>query len=201
MAAPKKKTEMGKPTGRKSLLTDKQWAEAEGRFLKGESLRSLALEYKISPTSFREHFKTYANRIEEMKTVIGQIVVTEQKMANLPSVAQETVRDIASELIEISNQLAGAAKFGARTAHRLSMIANVQAEQIDETAELDANAKVLQSVLAMTETANKASTIGMGLLAANSKGVLLPAAAPKEESGLPKDPIEASKVYARLMKG
>lgn len=64
--------------------------------------------------------------------------------------------------------LAGAAKYGASTAHRLSGIANAKVMEIDDAAPLtDASLLSLKGVAVLTKVANEASQIGVNLLAAN----------------------------------
>ncbi len=66
--------------------------------------------------------------------------------------------------------LAGAAKFGAATAHRLSGIAHNKVQEIDDAAPLDAKSlDALKGVAVLTKLANESSQIGVNLLAANKE--------------------------------
>lgn len=70
------------------------------------------------------------------------------------------------ELKAISMHLAGAAKYGSATAHRLAGIANGQVAKIDDANPMEST-EVLQGISALTKMANESSTIGLTLLAAN----------------------------------
>lgn len=66
--------------------------------------------------------------------------------------------------------LAGAAKFGSATAHRLSGIAHGKVAEIDDAAPLDEKSlESLKGVAVLTKMANDASQIGVNLLAANKE--------------------------------
>jgi hypothetical protein len=88
---------------------------------------------------------------------------------------------LADELRAISSHLAGAAKFGAATAHRLSGIAHAKVQEIDDAAPL--NGDSLRDVAVLTKLANDAGQLGMNLLAANKDTVksLNDAVRPKAE--------------------
>ena len=76
--------------------------------------------------------------------------------------------------------LAGAAKFGAATAHRLSGLAHGQVDKIDDANPMESQ-EVLQGISALTKMANDSSTIGMNLLNAN-KDMMREAQAVAQES-------------------
>lgn len=64
--------------------------------------------------------------------------------------------------------LAGAARYGAATAHRLSGIANAKVGEIDDDAPLDEESlKTLKGISVLTQMANSAAEIPIGLLKAN----------------------------------
>ncbi len=62
--------------------------------------------------------------------------------------------------------LAGAAKYGAASSHRLSGIAHEQVQMIDD-AEPEKSMAAIQRFGALTKLANEASQIPMNLMAAN----------------------------------
>jgi hypothetical protein len=152
---------------RKSPLSDKQWREIERRLLAGEKARPLGREFGISEAAIRKRFGTQTKQIKE---VANQIVATEQAFKSLSISSQISARTLADELLAISTHLAGAAKFGAMTAHRLSGIANQQIDKIDE-ANPAGDPEVLQGIAALTKMANDSSVIGMNLLNANKETV------------------------------
>ena len=150
---------------RPSKLSDAQWDEIKRRALAGEKAADLAREFKVSKTAISVRV---SKRIETMKVVANQIVDAEQALRTLPVSEQISVLSLADELRSISKHLAGAARYGAATAHRLAGIANAQVDQIDD-AEPEASVVVLKRIGALTKLANDASTIGLNLLAANKE--------------------------------
>lgn len=66
--------------------------------------------------------------------------------------------------------LAGAGKFGAATAHRLSGIAHGKVSQIDDASPLNEESlESLKGIAVLTKMANDSSQIGINLLAANKE--------------------------------
>lgn len=155
--------------GRKSKLTEKQWQGIGERLLKGETARSLAREFGLSEAAIRARFSA---RNKEIKSVANQMVAAESAFKALPVSAQIAAHNLADELRAISSHLAGAARFGAATAHRLSGIAHSKVQEIDDAAPLDDESfTALKGVAVLTELANDASRIGLNLLAANKDTV------------------------------
>lgn len=152
--------------GRKSALTDKQWADIEKRMLAGEPARALAREFGISEAAIR---KKLGARTKTVKEVANQLVAAEKAFESLPIGAQISARTLADELKAVSMHLAGAAKFGAATAHRLSGIANAKVAEIDDAMPLDdeASIKALKGIAALTDLSNRSAEIPLKLLAAN----------------------------------
>ncbi|HEX5126503.1 MAG TPA: hypothetical protein VFW00_07160 [Rhodocyclaceae bacterium] len=151
--------------GRKSSLTEKQWQEIERRILKGEKGRVLSREFGISEAAIRKRFGAQAKQI---KDVANQLVAAETAFSALPIGAQISARTLADELKEISMHLAGAARYGAATAHRLSGIAHAKVAEIDDAAPLnDDSLKALKGISVLTQMANSAAEIPIGLLKAN----------------------------------
>ncbi|WP_422846880.1 helix-turn-helix domain-containing protein [Acidovorax sp. M14] len=155
--------------GRKSKLTERQWEQIGKRLLAGESGRALAKEFGVSEATIRGRFSA---QVAEIKTVANQIVATEQALKALPISAQIAAHNLADELIAISTHLAGAGKFGAATAHRLSGIAHAKVQEIDDAAPLDEESMdALKGVAVLTRMANESSQIGMNLLQANKDSI------------------------------
>lgn len=150
--------------GRKSSLTEKQWSEIERRLVAGESGRALAKEFGISEAAIRKRCGAQAKQI---KDVANQLVAAETAFSALPISAQISARTLADELKEISMHLAGAARYGAATAHRLSGIAHAKVAEIDDAKPMDDESRVaLSDIAALTKMANGAAEIGMELLKA-----------------------------------
>jgi hypothetical protein len=85
---------------------------------------------------------------------------------------QLAARSLADDLKAISQHLAGAARFGAMTAHRLSGIAQGRVAEIDDAEPLDEKGRAaLSDIAALTKTANSAAEIALNLLRANKEAV------------------------------
>ena len=151
---------------RPSKLTDKQWASIEARHLAGESANSLAKEFKVAYSTVHARV---SGRSSEIKAVANQVIKAEERLFSLPVSDRVSAVSLIDDLRAISTHLAGAAKFGAMTAHKLSAIANEQSEFIDSAATGEENAKALKSVMALTKTANEAAATGLNLLSANKE--------------------------------
>lgn len=151
--------------GRPSKLTEQQWHKIGKRLLGGEKARPLAKEFGVSESAIRLRFSAAH---KSANAVANQIVNAEQALRALPVSAQLTALNLADELRAISMHLAGAAKFGSATAHRLAGIAHAKVQEIDDAAPLDAESlESLKGVAVLTRMANDASQIGVNLLAAN----------------------------------
>lgn len=155
--------------GRPSKLTDVQWEKIEKRLLAGDSNADLSREFGVSKASISTRF---SKRIETVKTVANQIVETETALSKLNVSEQIAARSLADELKSISIHLAGAARLGAITAHRLSGIAQAKAQEVDDAKPMDDQSRTaLQDISALTKMANGAAEIGLNLLRANKETV------------------------------
>jgi hypothetical protein len=159
---------LGLIVARPSKLTDSQWERIEARLLRGEKTADLAREFKITPAAISKRFSRKKN---ELKLIATRLADVENDFNSLRFAEKQAVRNLADELKAISYHLAGAAKLGAMTAHRLNGIAQQQAERIDDADPLGKSAKELTAVAALTKTANDAAATGMGLLKANQEAV------------------------------
>ena len=154
--------------GRPSKLTEKQWQEIDARLLKGEPGRSLAREYDVSEAAIRKRFGAH----KQIKAVANQLVAAEMALEALPLGARVSARTLADDLKEISSHLAGAAMYGAATAHRLSGIAHAQVALIDDADPLGVDSiETLTGISALTKLANDSSVIPINLLNANKDSV------------------------------
>lgn len=168
--------------GRKSLLTADQWIAIERRHVvDGESINALAIEFGVNESSIRRKIKP--NKAESKSTENPLKIIALEKVksdaeskriaesiAQLPYAKQQIVSDLAAKLTGISNQLAGAAYFGAATSHRLSGIAHGKAMEIDDASPLtEESMESLKGIAVLTKMANDSSQIGLNLLAANKE--------------------------------
>ncbi len=153
--------------GRKSKLTEKQWAVIGKRYLEGESARALGPEFGVTEAAIRQRFSA---QHKEIKSVANQILATEAAFKSLPTASQIATHDLAAKLRSVSSHLAGAAEYGAATAHRLSGIANACVQKIDDAEPLGAESmESLKGVAVLTKLANDSSQVGLNLLAANKE--------------------------------
>lgn len=174
--------------GRKSALTDDQWAEIERRMLLGgESAYKLAEEFSVNESSIRRRIKpNKADKAEfgeksvpELRAIANRKAAADVEasavqsvIGSLPYVQQQIVMTLAQRLSNITGHLAGAAEFGASTAHRLSGIANAKVSEVDDSKPLDDDSrKALTDIAALQKMANEASLIGMSLIKANQEAV------------------------------
>lgn len=155
---------------RPSKLTDAQWEKIGKRLLSGESAASLSREFNISKATISARF---SERIRNVKDAANQIVAAETALGKLNVSEQIAARSLADDLKAISEHLAGAARFGAATAHRLSGIAHAKAAEIDDASPLkdDDSLAALKGISVLTKMANEAAEIPMGLLKANKEKI------------------------------
>jgi NAD-specific glutamate dehydrogenase len=149
----------------------------------GESINSLAKEFKVNESAIRRKIKP--NKAEgetQPKSLISlanEKVSAEKALRNiseqiseLPIARQQIVTDLTQKLMNISTHLGSAAEYGAATAHRLSGIAHMKANEIDDAKPLNAESlESLKGIAVLTKMANEASEIGVNLLRANKEAV------------------------------
>lgn len=155
--------------GRPPKLNDRVLGEI-GRELAGPnppSLSQLAKKYKVAKSTLSARF---SERVQGIRKLATDLATVETEVEGLPINEQVSVRSLADQLKGISSSLARAAQSGSNVAAKLSSIAEQRARMLDHTSE----AEDLKPVAALMETANRASSIGMGLLGA-TKGLKDPA--------------------------
>lgn len=155
-------------------LSPDQLADIERRSLLGESVRALAREYGVGESAIRQRLGTQTAKTAhaaQVRSIAHQIADSRLALQTLTPVQQQAALTLADQLAAVSRSLASAAANGAATAHRMAALANAQAQRIDDAAPL-ADPEVLRGVAALTAIANSASTIPLGLLAANRAGSL-----------------------------
>ena len=152
---------------RPSKLTDVQWEKIGSRLLAGESAASLSREFKVSKAVISERF---SKRKEAVKATANLIIEADNALSLLNINEQKAAFSFANELKLISTHLAGSAKFGAINSHRLSGIANMQLDKIDENELHDPDSmsvQVVKVISALTDVANRSAQTGINLLNAN----------------------------------
>lgn len=156
--------------GRKSKLSEQQWAEIERRLISGEGVRALAQIYGISPGQIS---KRYPNSVSKsVHAVAEKLADAQTALAALPVTQQGLAMSLADKLRSISSHLASAAEYGSATAHRLSALANAEVAKVDDAQPLNAESlEAMKGVAALTKLANDSSSIALNLLAANKDAV------------------------------
>ena len=100
------------------------------------------------------------------------MVAAEVALRSLPVSQQGLAIALADDLKAISAHLAGAARYGAATSHRLNGIAHAKVQEIDDAAPLNEESlEALKGVAVLTKMANESANIGLNLLAANKETV------------------------------
>lgn len=154
--------------GRLSKLAPEQWAQIERRLNAGEGASSLAAEFGVSKTAVSIRFSKQSKLVQKTAELIAE---SQNELAKLPVAQQYQAISLAEKLRNISNSLAHAAENGAATAHRLSAIANTQAQKVDEENPMNSQ-EHLQAIAALTKIANEAAALGLGLVNANKGAVM-----------------------------
>lgn len=155
--------------GRKSKLTDQQWADILRRIaVDGEAVRPIAREYGLTEAAIRKRLGAQSTQV---KTVANQIVSAERALSALPISSQITAVNLASKLRAISDNLAAAAMHGAATAHRLNALANSEVAKVDDADPLG-SLEALKGVGVLSRLANESASVALNLLAANKETVV-----------------------------
>ena len=149
--------------GRTSKLSPEQWDTLKKRLDAGESAAALAREYGVSPPVISNRFSKQSKDVRKTAELLAE---GQKALAMLPIAQQYQAISLAEKLRNISNSLAHAAENGAATAHRLSAIANNQAQLVDDQDPM-ANQAQIQAIAALTKVANEAASLGLGLVNAN----------------------------------
>lgn len=171
--------------GRAQALSPQQQQEVSARLAAGESIRALAAEYGVAKATIGK-FSGQSGRVREVAEKLAQ---AHKELATLPIRHQHQAVSLAEKLREASQNIAAAACHGAATAHRLSAIANAQAQKIDDVNPFE-DVDALKNIHGLTRMANDASSIALGLLSANKDAA---AAAQKEPPAAPSfDPKQLS---------
>lgn len=153
--------------GRKSKLSPAQWGAIRDRLAQGESMVKLGKEFGIAPSRISERV---SKSVTAIKDAAKQLVSADETLKALPISDRVSAINLAERLKSISNNLASAADFGARTAHKLNAMAHTKAEALDGYDPL-ANPEDVKSIAILTDMANNAGRMGVELLKANKDAV------------------------------
>ena len=181
---------------RKSKLSEKQWTEIGERLLRGESMASLAREFGVSKSTVSERF---AERNSRVKAAASLALQADSAFKVLGFSERVSAQNLIEELRAVSMHLAGAAKYGSATAHRLSGIAHAKVQEIDDAKPLDAESlESLKGIAVLTRMANESSQIGLNLLNANKDQIKRAQDAAEMEEGDADDDARLESVASRL---
>ena len=173
--------------GRLSKLTPEQWGQLKKRLDAGESAAALSREYGVSQPVISNRFSKQSKDVRKTAELIAE---GQNALAALPIAQQYQAISLAEKLRNISKSLAHAAENGAATAHRLSAIANTQAQKINDADPMESQEQ-LQAISALTKIANDAAALGLGLVNANKN------AAPEAEK--PPSRVDLSKLSTKAL--
>lgn len=148
---------------RTSKLTEAQWHDIEKRMLAGEKAAILAKEYGIDRAQIT---RKITPSVRNVKDVANQLLNAESAFKQLPITQQIATLSLMDELRAISTNLASAAKYGAVNANILSGLANSQLNTVDGD-DIESSGVALKMVSVLTDMANEASKVPLGLLNAN----------------------------------
>ena len=152
---------------RPSKLSAEQWSSVERRLAAGEKAADLAREFGVSPATISVRVSKVSKHVQE---TAHKLADAQTALAELPVAQQYTAINLAEKLRNISTSLASAAELGARTAHRLSAMANSEVEKVDHDKPLE-SVETLKGVSALTRLANDSASIALDLVAANRERV------------------------------
>jgi hypothetical protein len=144
---------------RPSKLTDKQWEQIRTRRLNGETVRALAAEFGISPSTLNDKVSV---QTEQIKKVANQIVDAQQALNAMPISEQISVQQYAQKLLAIGNALSDAAIAGAHTAKQVTEALRSRNAGLTDSQLLEDDN--LKSSMASSMVANTASKLGMDML-------------------------------------
>jgi predicted transcriptional regulator len=190
--------------GHRTDLTLADWAKVKQRYLNGESAAALAKELGVTQMVVKNHVAKDAAKIKAVAKVIHMEQQNETVKAALNELSIESqimALDLAKTLRLISGNLAQAAMHSAQSANMYAGYARSYAQMVDPDAPLDVNREANRAFAEMQDLSVLAAKIPLGLLGA-SKDMLtkIPETELDEiERAMPTDPIEAARVYARLI--
>lgn len=170
--------------GRLSKLSQPQQEEIKGRLARGEGVRALAKEYRVSPATI----SSFSKRGSEIKAVANQIVTTEENIRSLSVYEQRSAIGLANELMAISINLTKAGAIGAENSKKLQEMAQSEIEKVDLDGDRETSIEMLKGVNVLTRMANESANIGLGLLNANKDRL-------KEEEAAQVKPLQLNDFY------
>ncbi len=176
--------------GRKSKLSDVQWAAVAQRLLEGEAARELGREFGVSVAAIRGRFPVR----KRSAGVQNDIAAHASAPVAVQGASQATGRRLAATLLVVTDHLSGAALAGAEMARRLAQMAQVQVARLDVIGPLAHGARevggadaqdvhdapdventsqkmvdAIKRIQLLMAASNNAAELGMNLLKANKE--------------------------------
>jgi hypothetical protein len=151
-------------------LTKAQWKKLKSRLDSGEKAASLAREYGITRQTISDRFGKTDNKAAII--VANQIVEAEnsirESLQKLTPALQIEACNIASELMAVSNHMAGGARYNAMSFHRLARIANTQVQKLNDD---EPCPEALLTIGTLTRVGNETAKVPVDLLKVNQAAV------------------------------
>lgn len=143
-------------------LTAEQWSDIETRLYRGDaSANALAKEYKISEGTIRARLNP--KKREMVEVAVTKLVQAKMAIAELPTSIQPHIDSMAETKMRTIQTMSLSAELAAKTAYKMTAIANLQASTIDEESPSTETARLVHGLM---ETANKAAWQPLELLKA-----------------------------------
>lgn len=146
--------------GRPPKLSDRQKAEIGRRLATGESMASLAKEFKVGRATMT---RVFSGRVQNIEKVAKTLAMVELEVDRMPVSEQVSVRTLADQLKSLSESAVHAGATGMKTASLLHERAWKHVKSLDEEATIED----LRLSDAMLTVAGKASALGVSLMSAN----------------------------------
>jgi Helix-turn-helix domain of resolvase len=183
--------------GRKSALSEAQWAIILERRLAGEGVSDLAKEFGVPQTTVSRNISVKARAI---KAAANGLFSADKFLKTLPITVRGHSMSLVDEMKSMSMHLASAGKINAASAHRLSVLANEKVDAL-ESGKLDREG--LQEAAALLQVSNDAAKIGLNILS-SQKDAATESFQPEKDiapTAIPEDAADASKAYLLMIEG
>lgn len=145
---------------RPSKLSPLQWAELERRHAAGESAANLAREYGVSDAAVS---KRVSKVTKETKILAIGLAKAQLAVDALPITQQYRVLSLAEKIRGMQDSLASAAELGAKTAHKMAAMANLEASKLDD-ADPQAIGESVKAIAILSKTGNEAGALARDMM-------------------------------------
>lgn len=156
--------------GRKSVLTEQQWADIDRRVIDGDSICSIARDYGVGESTIRSRIVRTGKKFTTVRQVAQMANDTVEAFNALDAGQQAAALKLAPMLRNMSLFMAQAAEASSETASVFAQAARSQARKVDLADPL-AKPEPLRNAIALQEAANKAFTLPAGLASSQKEGI------------------------------